>query len=73
MEIECFPTLSKEQIDNALLVEGGVETKFGGGLVKKPTRLVFGGGAPFRISGIDMPVDQIAIQTAKEWFRSNLS
>jgi len=53
-------------------VAGSVNTRFGGGSVRKPMRLIFGDRATFRIGEVDIPVKQIAVQTAKEWFKKNL-
>jgi S-adenosylmethionine synthetase len=59
-------------IDKSLLAAGEVETRFKGGIVKKPMKLIFGDRATFKIKGIEIPVEDIAIQTAKEWLKENL-
>jgi len=59
-------------IDKSLLAAGEVETRFGGGIVKKPMKLIFGDRATFKAGEVDIPVEEIAIKTAKEWFRRNL-
>lgn len=59
-------------IDKSLLVAGEVEVRFGGGIVKKPMKLIFGDRATFEIDKIRIPVAEIAIQTAKNWFKRNL-
>ena len=59
-------------IDKSLLAAGRVETRFGGGMVKKPMKLIFGDRATYKAGGVDIPVEEIAIETAKEWFRKNL-
>lgn len=59
-------------IDKSLLVAGEVEVKFGGGVVKKPMKLIFGDRATFEAGNIKIPVSEIAIQTAKDWFKRNL-
>jgi S-adenosylmethionine synthetase len=58
--------------DKSLLVAGEVETRFGGGLMKKPMLFVFGDRATFKTNGIEIPVNEIAVQTAKEWFEKHL-
>jgi len=70
--LEKFGEVMHHNIDKALLVAGKVETRFGGGLIKKPMRLIFGDRATSRIGEVEIPIDQIAVQTAKEWFRNNL-
>jgi len=59
-------------IDKSLLAAGEVETRFNGGVVKKPMKLIFGDRATFKVDGIEIPVKEIAIKTAKEWFKKNL-
>jgi len=67
-----FGTILHHNLDKSLLAAGEVETRFGGGIVKKPMKLIFGDRATFEANGISIPVDEIAIQTAKDWFRKNL-
>jgi S-adenosylmethionine synthetase len=59
-------------IDKSLLVAGEVERKFGGGFVKVPMLLVFGDRATFEVGNISVPVNEIAIQSAREWINKNL-
>jgi len=59
-------------IDKSLLAAGEAETRFRGGIIKKPMLLIIGDRATFDIGNIHIPVDEIAIQTAKEWFKENL-
>ncbi|MFB0503334.1 MAG: methionine adenosyltransferase [Candidatus Bathyarchaeia archaeon] len=70
--MEKFGAILHHNIDKALLVAGNVETKFGGGTVKKPMRLIFGDRATFTVGDVEFPVDQIAIETAKDWFKRNM-
>ncbi len=59
-------------IDKALLVAGETENKFGGGIVKHPMLLVIGDRATYKAGEIDIPVDEIALRTAKKWFKENM-
>jgi S-adenosylmethionine synthetase len=59
-------------IDKSLLAAGEAETRFGGGIVKKPMLLIFGDRATFEARGVKIPVEEIAIQTAKQWLQENL-
>jgi len=70
--LEKFGAIMHHNADKSLLVAGEIETKFGGGLVKEPMLLIFGDRATFEIEGIGLPVKQMAVQTAKEWFKKNL-
>ncbi len=65
-------TIMHHNIDKSLLAAGEAETRFGGGTIKEPMLLVIGDRATFEVNDIKIPVKEIAIQTAKEWFRENL-
>jgi S-adenosylmethionine synthetase len=70
--LEKFGVIMHHNVDKSLLVAGEVELKFGGGLVKEPMRLIFGDRATVEVDGVRIPVKEIAVQTAKEWFKENL-
>lgn len=70
--IEKTGTILHHNIDKSLLAAGEVETRFGGGIVKKPMKLIFGDRATYKIGSVDVQVDEIAINTAKEWFKKNM-
>lgn len=58
--------------DKSLLVAGGVELSFGGGRVKEPMLLILGDRATREAGDIIIPVEELAIQAAKDWIKSNL-
>jgi len=58
--------------DKSLLAAGEVEYKFGGGKIVKPMLLVMGDRATYVAGDVEIPVNEIAISTAKQWFRNNL-
>lgn len=58
--------------DKSLLVAGDVELGFGGGRVKEPMLLILGDRATKEAGDILIPVDELAIQAAKDWIKSNL-
>lgn len=70
--IKKFGTILHHNADKSLLVAGEVETKFGGGVVKQPMRLIFGDRATERAGEESIPVEEIAIGAAKRWIRENL-
>lgn len=70
--LDRFGTIMHHNADKSLLVAGEVETKFGGGNVKQPMLLIFGDRATSQVDGIQIPVEEIAIESAKDWFRKNL-
>jgi len=59
-------------IDKSLLAAGEAEPCFGGGKVKKPMLLIIGDRATVDLNEERIPVEDIAIKTAKEWFRERL-
>lgn len=67
-----FGTILHHNIDKGLLVAGGVERRFGGGRVTEPMRLIIGDRATFKFGDEEIPVGDIAISTAKQWFKDNL-
>ena len=70
--LEKFGVIMHHNVDKSLLVAGEVETRFGGGSIKKPMLLIFGDRATFEVEGVEIPVREIAVQTAKDWFKENL-
>ncbi|MEM2320680.1 MAG: methionine adenosyltransferase [Candidatus Bathyarchaeia archaeon] len=70
--LEKAGTVLHHNIDKSLLVAGEVEVRFGGGIVKKPMKLIFGDRATFVVDKVKIPVAEIAVQTAKNWFKRNL-
>jgi len=70
--LDKFGAIMHHNADKSLLVAGNVECRFGGGVVKEPMLLIFGDRATFEVDGVSIPVEEIAIQTAKDWLRENL-
>ena len=67
-----FGAILHHNTDKSLLVAGDVECKFKGGVVNEPMLLIFGDRATFSANGKDIPVNEIAIQTAKTWLKENI-
>lgn len=59
-------------IDKALLAAGKASKIFGGGRVIKPMEITIGDRATFIAGGKKIPVKEIAVEAAKEWFGKNL-
>ena len=70
--LKRFGSIMHHNADKSLLVAGRVKTRFGGGEVEQPMRLVFGDRATEEVEGARIPVEEIAIKAAKEWIRRNL-
>ncbi|MBI5755301.1 MAG: methionine adenosyltransferase [Nitrospirae bacterium] len=67
-----FGVILHHNIDKGLLVAGEVERRFGGGRVVEPMRLIFGDRATFKMDDRTIPINDIAVDTAKQWFSDNL-
>jgi len=70
--LKKFGAIMHHNADKSLLVAGEVETRFGGGKVKQPMLLIFGDRATDEVEGVRVPVEEIAIQAAKNWIKENL-
>lgn len=67
-----FGAIMHHNVDKSLLVAGETELKFGGGKMRQPILLIFGDRATYEVEDVKIPVDEIAINTAKEWFQNEL-
>jgi S-adenosylmethionine synthetase len=67
-----FGTVLHYNIDKGLLAAGKVNKRFGGGKILKPMELTIGDRATFKVAGKSIPVADIAIETAKAWFKKKL-
>ncbi len=70
--MDRFGAIMHHNIDKGLLVAGEVKTKFGGGVILKPMRLIFGDRATFEVEGESIDVNTITTDAAKHWLRDNL-
>lgn len=70
--LKRFGAILHHNVDKSLLVAGEVETRFKGGVVKQPMRLIFGDRATDEVEGRKIPVGEIAINAAKKWIKRNL-
>ncbi len=70
--LEKFGDILHHNIDKGLLAAGKTIKRFGGGRVIKPMELTIGDRATFSLKGKKIPVTEIAIETAKSWFKKNL-
>jgi len=67
-----FGKILHHNIDKAFLVAGDAQIRLGGGTVTDPMRLIFGDRATAMANGQEIPVREIAVNTAKTWIRENL-
>ncbi len=70
--IQEFGAVMHHNVDKALLVGGVAEPVFGGGEVKEPIEIYLVGRAIREKEGKELPVEDIAIETAKSWLKKNI-
>jgi S-adenosylmethionine synthetase len=70
--LEKAGSILHHNVDKSLLVAGGAEPKFGGGIVKQPMLFVLGDRATSEFDGSKIDVGEIAINVAKQWFKENI-
>ena len=70
--LKRYGRILHHNIDKGLLAAGKARVRFGGGEIVQPMLIVFGDRATFRVNDDEIPVDKIAIDSAKAWFRENL-
>ncbi|MDI1325154.1 MAG: methionine adenosyltransferase [Algoriphagus sp.] len=70
--IKEFGSIFHYNVDKALLVGGNSQPSFKGGKIIQPIELFIAGRATTRIQNQIIPVEEIAISTAKDWLRKNI-
>ncbi|MDG7002084.1 MAG: methionine adenosyltransferase [Nitrososphaerota archaeon] len=67
-----FGRVYHHNVDKCVLVGGQAEAWFGGGKVNEPIYLLLVGRAAGEISGKQVPIEEIAQRTTKEWMSKTL-
>ena len=67
-----FGAIMHHNVDKALLIGGQSEPAYNGGKVIKPISLIIAGRATYQIMDKKIPIEEIAIETAKKWIRKNI-
>lgn len=70
--LERFGEILHYNIDKGLLAAGQTKKAFGGGKVLKPMQLFIGDRATLVAKGEKLPVQELAVETAKRWVGENL-
>jgi len=70
--IRRFGAVMHHNIDKGLLAAGESKKNFGGGEITEKMLLIIGDRATDEVSGEKVPVNDIAINTAKKWFREEM-
>lgn len=67
-----FGAILHHNVDKALLCGGRAAPAFGGGAVLEPMNLVLAGRAACNVAGESVPIKEIAAESARGWFKTNL-
>lgn len=67
-----FGRILHHNVDKSLLVAGQTSGAFGGGNVINPMLLVIGDRATFEVEGVEVDVNSVAIDTARNWFNEKM-
>lgn len=67
--LQEFGAVMHHNVDKALLVGGQSEPAFGGGAITAPIELMVAGRATRQVGDRKIPVDDIAIEAARDWLR----
>ena len=70
--IKEFGSVLHHNVDKLEVIGGATEPAFGGGKIVKEISILFSGRATSNVNGKDIPVKEIAINSAKEWIKGNL-
>lgn len=67
-----FGVIMHHNVDKALLIGGQSEPAYNGGKIIKPISLIIAGRATHQVNDKTIPVEEIAIETAKKWLQKNI-
>ena len=70
--LEKFGFILHHNVDKGLLLGGYAIPRFGGGEVKDPIEVFLVGRATREYKGIKVPVEEIAMESAREWLKENI-
>lgn len=70
--LERFGAILHHNVDKVLLRGGAARAAFGGGQVLEPIDIYFAGRAVHEWRGVRVPIEELAIESARSWLRSNL-
>jgi len=70
--LEKTGTILHHNVDKSLLVAGESEPRFNGGTLRQPILFVFGDRATSEFGGAKIDINEMAVTSAKEWFKKNM-
>ncbi len=69
--VERFGLILHHNVDKVLLRAGSARPAFGGGEVVEPMEISLAGRATDRLQGVEVPVEELAVEGSRSWFRAN--
>jgi S-adenosylmethionine synthetase len=69
--LKKFNKIFHFNVDKALLIAGEAKTKFGGGKIIKPMKIIFGDRATYKIDSEEVPIDDILKKAVYEYIKEN--
>jgi S-adenosylmethionine synthetase len=70
--LERFGAILHHNVDKALLLGGAARPAFGGGELLEPIEITLAGRATRRFRGVEVPVEELAVESSREWLRREL-
>lgn len=70
--LDNFGLILHHNVDKGLLCGGQAHASFGGGEVQQPIEIFLAGRATEIVSGVKVPVQELAIESSRCWLRENL-
>lgn len=67
-----FGAIMHHNVDKALLIGGQSQPAYKGGKIILPISLIFAGRATYQVEDKKIPVEEIAVQTARRWLKKNI-
>jgi S-adenosylmethionine synthetase len=69
---ERFDLILHHNVDKVLLCAGETRPAFGGGEIVEPLDIFLAGRATAAFKGVEVPLEELAVETARQWLRQNL-
>lgn len=70
--LDHYGLVLHHNVDKALIRGGASAPAFGGGAVLQPIEIYLAGRAIREVDGVTLPIDELAIETARQWFREHM-
>lgn len=70
--LDRFGRIYHHNLDKGLLVAGETTTKFGGGTIEKPMKLIFGDRATMKIGGESIDINSLMVNSSKKWLDEHM-